>query len=283
MNSNNRKIALVTGANGGLGRVISHELIKSGCKVILSCRPGSEGMKFCRSLVGEYGEETVSVLEMDLSSLDSVRQAALILKDREDHLDILINNAGMLGWKPEITSEGYEMHNMVNCLGPVTFTWLIKPLLGKGSRVINTVSVMLRKGRIPVYFPMPPEKFNRFERYACSKLAFTLCSVRMASLWKEEGISVNMVDPGIVNTPIIKMHKWIDPLTDVFFRPIIRQAPRGASTTVFLALDPSVEGISGKLFKDKKPVRLPSGLSAIQSLDSVWSFFITLNTYGNKQ
>jgi retinol dehydrogenase 12 len=283
MNSNNRKVALVTGANGGLGRVISHELIKSGCKVILSCRPGSEGMKYCRSLVREYGEETVSVLEMNLSSLDSVRQAARILKDREDHLDILINNAGMLGWKPEITPEGYEMHNVVNCLGPVTFTWLIKPLLGKGSRVINTVSVMLRRGRIPDYFPMPPGKFNRFERYACSKLAFTLCSIRMASLWDDEGIRVNMVDPGIVNTPIIKLHKWVDPLADVLFRPIIRQAPRGASTTVFLALDPSVEGISGKLFKDKKPVRLPAGLSAMQSLDSVWSFFITLNTYGNKQ
>jgi NAD(P)-dependent dehydrogenase (short-subunit alcohol dehydrogenase family) len=95
----------------------------------------------------------------------------------------------------------------------------------------------------------------------------------MASLWKEEGICVNMVDPGIVNTPIIKMHKWVDPLADVFFRPVIRQAPRGASTTVYLALDPSVEGVSGKLFKDRKPVRLPSGLSAIQSLDSVWSFF----------
>ena len=283
MKSNNRKTALVTGANGGLGREISKELIKSGCKVILSCRPGSEGMKFCRSMVSEYGEETVSILEMDLSSLESVRQAALMLKDKEDHLDILINNAGMLGWKPEITPEGYEMHNVVNCLGPVMFTWLIKPLLGKGSRVINTVSVMLRRGKIPVYFPMSPQKFNRFERYACSKLAFTLCSIRMASLWKEEGISVNMVDPGIVNTPIIKLHKWVDPLADIFFRPVIRQAPRGASTTVFLALDPSVEGVSGKLFKDKRPVRFPSDLSAIQSLDSVWSFFLTLDTYGNKQ
>jgi hypothetical protein len=105
----------------------------------------------------------------------------------------------------------------------------------------------------------------------------------MATLWKEEGISVNMVDPGIVNTPIIKLHKWVDPLADVFFRPVIRQAPRGASTTVFLALDHSMEGLSGKLFKDKKPVKLPSGLRALEALDSVWSFFITLNTYGNKQ
>ena len=66
------------------------------------------------------------------------------------------------------------------------FTWLVRSLLKDGCRVVNTVSVMLRYGKIPV-FPLSPARFNRFERYSCSKLALTLISFRLAALWKERG------------------------------------------------------------------------------------------------
>jgi len=91
-----------------------------------------------------------------------------------------------------------------------------------------------------------------------------------------------MADPGIVNTPIISLHKWIDPLTDVLFRPIIRQAPRGACTSIFLSLDPSVEGITATLFKDCRAVRLPSRVLDDPANDLLWSFFITLLSHGDK-
>lgn len=283
MNSNKNPVALITGANGGMGRVICQQLLLSGYRVILSCRPHGNGRGFCQSLICTYGRERVDLLEMDLSSFDSVRKAAGLLMEKEKRIDVLINNAGMLGWKAEVSEKAYEMHNTVNCLAPMLFTWLVKSILTEESRVVNTVSVMLRFGKIPDFFPYPPEKFNRFERYSCSKLALTLISLRLAELWKEEKIWVNMADPGIVNTPIIKLHKWIDPLTDVLFRPVIRQAPRGASTAVFLAMDPSVNGKTGTLFRDCKPLRLPARISAHTDADRVWSFFITLCTYGNQQ
>lgn len=274
---------MVTGANGGIGREICRQLLQSGCKVIMSCRPFGTGPEFYKSLVREYGVGRVTLLTMDFSSFDSVKQAAGFLLKTEKHIDILINNAGMLGWEPQVSAEGYEMHNMVNCLGPMLFTWLVKPLLSEGSRVINTVSLALRYGTIPVFFPYPGDTFNRFGCYSCSKLALTLISLRLAALWKEEGIYVNMADPGIVNTPIITLHKWVDPLTDVLFRPFIRQTPRGASTAVFLAKDPSVEGITGKLFKDNKSLQLPARIINHPDAGRVWSFFITLCTYGNQQ
>ena len=283
MNSNKRPVALITGANGGMGRVIAHHLLGSGYRVILSCRPLGNGMHFCKSAVQEFGAGNVDLLEMDLASLDSVKTAVGQLLDRETCIDVLINNVGMLGWEPEVCCGGYEMHNMVNCLGPMYFTWLVRSLLKDGCRVVNTVSVMLRYGKIPVFFPYPPARFNRFERYSCSKLALTLISFRLAALWKEQGISVNMADPGIVNTPIIRLHKWIDPLTDILFRPFIRQAPRGAATSIFLATDPSVEGITGTLFRDNRPVRLPGRITSHPDADRVWSFFINLCTYGNQQ
>lgn len=283
MNSNNLSVALVTGANGGMGREVSVALLRSGFRVIVSCRPGNRGLDYYNLLRQEFGSDRVNYLDMDLSSEVSVRDAALRLLEKESRLDVLVNNAGMLGWKPEVNSQGYEMHNMVNCLGPMMFTWLMKPILGRGSRVVNTVSVMLRLGRIHPHFPYPSNKFNRFNQYACSKLALTLLSLRLAQLWKEDGITVNMADPGIVNTPIIRLHKWIDPLTDVLFRPVIRQAPRGASTSVFLSLDPSVEGITATLFKDCRAVRLSSRVLDNPGSGNLWSFFITLCTYGNQQ
>ncbi|NLH23030.1 MAG: SDR family NAD(P)-dependent oxidoreductase [Bacteroidales bacterium] len=283
MNSNKLSVALVTGANGGMGREVSVALLRAGFRVIVSCRPGKRGLDFYNTLSQEFGSDRVDYLDMDLSNETSVRDAAYRLLEKESRLDVLVNNAGILGWKPEVNSQGYEMHNMVNCLGPMLFTWLLKPILGRGSRVVNTVSVMLRLGRIPPYFPYPPEKFNRFTQYACSKLALTLLSLRLAQLWKEDGITVNMTDPGIVNTPIIRLHKWIDPLTDVFFRPVIRQAPRGAATAIFLSLDPSVEGKTATLFKDCRAVRLSSRVLDDPGGADLWSFFITLLSYGDQQ
>ena len=102
MNSNKRPVALITGANGGMGRVIAHHLLGSGYRVILSCRPLGNGMHFCKSAVQEFGAGNVDLLEMDLASLDSVKTAAGQLLDRETCIDVLINNAGMLGWEPEV-------------------------------------------------------------------------------------------------------------------------------------------------------------------------------------
>jgi len=283
MNSNNTPVALVTGANGGMGREITRALLRSGYRVVVSCRPGKRGLDFYNLLSQEFGSDRVDYLDMDLSCEISVRDAARRLLEKEFRLDVLVNNAGMLGWKPEVNKKGYEMHNMVNCLGPMLFTWLLKPILGRGSRIVNTVSVMIRVGRIPPHFPYPPEKFDRFKQYACSKLALTLLSLRLAQLWKEDGITVNMTDPGIVNTPIIRLHKWIDPLTDVFFRPVIRQAPRGAATAIFLSLDPSVEGKTATLFKDCRAVRLSSRVLDDPGGADLWSFFITLLSYGDQQ
>ncbi|MDD3522602.1 MAG: SDR family NAD(P)-dependent oxidoreductase, partial [Bacteroidales bacterium] len=152
MNSNKLSVALVTGANGGMGREVSAALLRSGLRVIVSCRPGKKGLDYFNQLCQEYGNDRVDYLGMDLSSEVSVRDAARRLLEKESRLDVLVNNAGMLGWKPQVNGQGYEMHNMVNCLGPVLFTLLLKPILGRGSRVVNTVSVMLRLGQIPPYF-----------------------------------------------------------------------------------------------------------------------------------
>ena len=229
-------------------------------------------------MLQEYGRERVESLEMDLSSVTSIKKASQHLLEKETRLDVLINNAGMLGHKRENTKEGYEMHNMVNCLGPMLFTYMLRPLLKPGSRVVTTVSVVLYSGSIPEFFPYPPIRYNRFRQYACSKLALTLLCLRLSELWEKDGITVNMVDPGVVDTPIINIHKWIDPLADVLFRPLIRTPEQGAATSLYLATHADLEGVTGGIYKDMTVRNLPERVRSYPQAENVWRFFLYLHS-----
>ncbi|HPX80130.1 MAG TPA: SDR family NAD(P)-dependent oxidoreductase [Bacteroidales bacterium] len=278
MNSSDFPVALVTGANGGIGKVICKELLSSGYRVILSFRKSERAVAFYNSLLQEYGAERIGCLEMDLSSVTSITEAVCVLMEKEQRLDVLVNNAGMLGYNMQVSAEGYEMHNMVNCLGPMLFTRMVKPLLQEGSRVVTTVSLALYYGSIPDNFPYPHARFNRFRQYACSKLALTLLCLRLAELWKEEGITVNMADPGIVDTPILKLHKWIDPVADVLFRPLIRTPEQGAATSLYLATHADLEGVTGGIYKDMTVRNLPERVRSYPQAENVWRFFLYLHS-----
>jgi len=129
MKANDFPVALVTGANGGIGRILCTTLIQSGYRVILSFRKSDRSLAFYNQMLQEYGRERVESLEMDLSSVTSIKKATQYLLQKETRLDVLINNAGMLGKQKGNTNEGYEMHNMVNCLGAHAFTYMLRPLL----------------------------------------------------------------------------------------------------------------------------------------------------------
>lgn len=278
MKANDFPVALVTGANGGIGRILCTTLIQSGYRVILSFRKSDRSLAFYNQMLQEYGRERVGSLEMDLSSVTSIKKATQHLLQKETRLDVLINNAGMLGHKRENTQEGYEMHNMVNCLGPMLFTYMLRPLLKPGSRVITTVSVVLYYGSTPDFFPYPPIRYNRFRQYACSKLALALLCLRLSELWEKDGITVNMVDPGVVDTPIINIHKWIDPLADVLFRPLIRTPEQGAATSLYLATHTALEGVTGGIYKDMSVRNLPERIRSYPQADNVWRFFLYLHS-----
>lgn len=263
------KRAIVTGANGSMGMEICKALLDKGMHVIMTCKPGTLSDDFRDEMIGRYGEQ-VSFLLFDLASFDSIRKAAIEVISSGEPVDIIVNNAGMMGWTPQVAENGLEMHNMVNCYGPMLFTRLIAPAMHTGTRVVNTVSVAMWIGKISDEFPYPPRRFNRITRYSDSKLAFQLLSLRLAEEWQDKGITVNTSDPGIVDTPLIKLHSWVDKLTDIFFRPLIHTPRQGATTAIFLALDETVEGKSGRLYCNRKPKSLKN-LSHHQAIPKLWN------------
>ncbi len=267
--------AIVTGANGGMGRAICESLLAAGHSVIMVSRPSTGRTDFFEKMTGLYGEEKVSLLLVDLADAVSIREGTRKLINLEDTIDIIINNAGMMSDTPQIAHNGFEMHAMVNCFGPALFTIGLRPLLSEGSRIVNTVSMTVWIGRISEEFPYPGEDFNRIRRYSCSKLAFQLLSLALARELRGDGITVNCADPGIVDTPIISLHNMLDPLVNCLFRPFIRKPERGAATVLFLALDRSVEGKTGGLYKDKK-LRDITALASSPDMGRIWDIFTSL-------
>lgn len=219
------KLAVITGADGGMGTEITRAVAQAGYRVVMACYHPEKGNGVCEQLKAETGNAQLEVVPLDLSSLASVAAFADRLLQQGERIELLMNNAGTLETGLHITGDGLERTVSVNYVGPYLLTRKLLPLLGEGSRVVNMVSCTYAIGHLdfPDFFLRGRKgSFWRIPIYSNSKLALTLFTLDLAQRVKERGIVVNCADPGIVSTKIISMHMWFDPLTDIFFRPFIR-------------------------------------------------------------
>ncbi|HEY1177501.1 MAG TPA: SDR family oxidoreductase [Phytomonospora sp.] len=189
-------IALVTGANKGLGRETVRRLAAEGWTVVLGARDRARGERAAAELGGD-----VVFVELDVTSDDSVAAAARVVADRFGRLDVLVNNAGV-GAPPSSAEEtpAEELRAVfdVNVLGPVRVTRAFLPLLRKGTdpRIVMVSSGM---GSIATYadplIPVPP-----MLAYPASKAALNMLTSQYARAL--DGIRVNAVDPGFTATDL---------------------------------------------------------------------------------
>lgn len=164
---------------------------------------------------------------------------------------MLMNNAGTMETGFSITNDGFERTVSVNYVGPYLLTRKLVPTMASGARIVNMVSCTYAIGRLdfPDFFHRGKTgNFWRIPVYSNTKLALLLFTFELSEQLREKGITVNAADPGIVSTDIITMHKWFDPLTDIFFRPFIRKPKKGASTAIGLLLDKKEAGVTGQLY-----------------------------------
>ena len=246
------KLAIITGADGGMGTEITRAVAQAGYHVIMLCYTLFKGEERKNQLILETGNKEIEVRQVDLSSMASVTNIADDLLGRGKHIDLLMNNAGTMSSGGLITTEdGLEYTVAVNYVAPFLLTLKLLPLMGQGTRIVNMVSCTYAIGRLdfPDFFRQGRQgSFWRIPVYSNTKLALMLFTIELSERLREKGITVNAADPGIVSTNIITMHQWFDPLTDLFFRPFIRTPKKGASTAVGLLLDEAVAGVSGQLY-----------------------------------
>lgn len=248
---NEVKWAIITGADGGMGTEITRAVAKAGYRVIMACYNHWKAETVRQRLIEETGNPNLEVIAVDLSSMKSVVSFAGQILERNLPVSLLMNNAGTMETGFSITSDGFERTVSVNYVAPYLLTRKLIPAMVRGARIVNMVSCTYAIGRLdfPDFLHRGKQgQFWRIPVYSNTKLALLLFTFALAEQLRGKGITVNAADPGIVSTDIITMHKWFDPLTDIFFRPFIRKPAKGASTAIGLLLDEKEAGVTGQLY-----------------------------------
>jgi len=202
MQSAPKKIALVTGANKGIGFEVAQQLAAAGCKVLLGARNQALGEEAAAKLK----RYDVRYLAIDLDDLATIAIAAQAIDADFGHLDVLVNNAGIAaqgdGLPSSCSLEAIERSFRVNFLGGVAVTQAMLPVLRKApsARIVNVSSGLgsLTKSGDPAWTHVAAKYLG----YAASKAALNMLTVQLAYELRDTSIKVNSVDPGYTATDL---------------------------------------------------------------------------------
>ena len=268
-----QKLAVITGADGGMGMEITRAVAAAGYKVIMACRDPEIAEEKRQLIMRETGNIALEIVSVNLASLSSTASFANELLQRGEAITLLMNNAGTMETKRHITEDGLERTVSVNYVAPYLLTRKLLPLMEEGSRIVNMVSCTYAIGRLdfPDFFLRGKKgAFWRIPIYSNTKLALTLFTIALSEKVEGKGIVVNAADPGIVSTKIITMHMWFDPLTDIFFRPFIRTPRQGAATAISLLLDEDAGKRTGTLNVSCHPKQLSEKFFHHVQMKELW-------------
>ena len=244
------KRVFITGGNSGIGLVAASELAKQGAEIVLACKP-SKKTDLAVSFLNSASSVPVINLDVDLASLESVRNLAARFLEKYDSLDVLINNAGIFPPKQRFTLDGFEMQFGVNHLSHFLLTNLLMDCLEKTSpsRVITVSSTLHKKGEIAFDSFRGYEKYNSSVAYNNSKLCNVLFALELASRKVDSGVTSNVLHPGAVSTDIVRDLPWV---VRKIIGMMFMSPEKGAKTTVMLASDPSMEKETGNYYDQTK-------------------------------
>jgi len=246
------KRCIITGANSGIGKATAISLAKMNATVIMLCRNKERGEEAQKEIIELTGNNNIDLFICDLSSQKEIRNFVPEFKSKYQNLHVLINNAGVMLSKRNISVDGFEMNFAVNHLAPFLLTNLLLDILKKSapSRIINVGSAAHRMGKIDFEDLQRENKKGRpMGLYGSSKLAMTLVSYELSRKLEGSNVTVNVVHPGLINT---NLGRDRSSTSKGFAKKFFKSPEIGAETSIFLATSPEVEGITGKYFTKKK-------------------------------
>ncbi|KAH9512304.1 retinol dehydrogenase 12 (all-trans 9-cis 11-cis) [Bulinus truncatus] len=253
------KTVIITGANTGIGKETAKELARRGGRVILACRDVEKANKAKEEIIKVTSNQNVFVHKLDLASFKSIREFCKNFNETEERLDILINNAGVMMCPKLKTEDGLEMQIGVNHFGHFLLTNLLLDKLRScaPSRIIIVSSLMHMMGKINFDDLNSDKSYSSVGAYSQSKLANMLHVRALMKRLEGTGVTVNGLHPGSVDTELLRHFKILFlPIGKILSKPIrayfLKNPFKGAQTTVYAAVDSSLETISGKYFSDCK-------------------------------
>ena len=238
------RLAVVTGANTGLGFETARVLAARGASVVLAVRDTGKGKQAAARIAATAPGADVMVQPLDLASLDSVRAAAGELRARHPRIDLLINNAGVMFTPQQATRDGFELQLATNHLGHFALTGLLLPqmLPVPGSRVV-TVSSLAHRLRARINFGdlQSERSYRRVAAYSQSKLANLMFTYELhRRLWHGMRATIAVAaHPGLAGTELTRNSPAI---AAFFYARVSQKAAMGALPVLRAATDPGVLG-----------------------------------------
>ncbi|QCD94813.1 retinol dehydrogenase 12 [Vigna unguiculata] len=282
--------AIVTGATSGIGAETARVLAMRGVHVIMGVRNLVTAKDVKEEILEEYPSAKVDAMELDLSSMASVRKFASDFISSGLPLNILINNAGIFGTPFMLSQDNIELQFATNHVGHFLLTNLLLDTMKKTTheskregRIVIVTSCAHRlsyRGGIRFDKINDESSYRKFCAYAQSKLANVLHANELARRFKEEevDITVNSVHPGTIITNIDRyyVNPGLAAVLKKFISFAFKNAEQGASTTCYVALHPEVKGLSGEYFADNKIAKVGSRGRDIELAKKLWDFSMNL-------
>ena len=247
------KLAVVTGANGGLGFETAQALAAAGAHVVMAARNLQKVEAATDTILSTHRHASLELQELDLASLDSVQLAAAAISERHGSIDILVNNAGVMGIPEKRTADGFEMQFGTNHLGHFALTAQLWPALvaGGGARLVAITSFARHnRGRFDPADPPLRGEYEAWRAYGQSKMANLRFALEMHRRARRASLPIQslIVHPGLTHTDLQANSaresgvgrsqrfwaKWV--------QRIGMKAPRGALSQIRAVTDPRARG-----------------------------------------
>ncbi|BBH23636.1 short-chain dehydrogenase [Paenibacillus baekrokdamisoli] len=271
-----QRIAVVTGASGGMGRATAALLAaEHGMKVFLLARSLDRGHAAVNYVNSKSGRKDAELILGDLASFASIRTAAKQLAERTDHIDVLVNNAGVVTLKREETEDGFERQLGVNHLGHFLLTGLLLPLLeqSEAGRIVVVSSGAHKIGRMNNEDMDMKKRFTIWNAYGRSKLANIWFVRRLASRLAGSHVTVNALHPGAVSTQIgVNRATGFGGFVHKLLRPFFLSPEQGSATAVYLASSPEAAGVSGQYYYKCKPSGISKRAASEGEAERFWKW-----------
>ena len=268
----NGKTCVVTGANAGIGKATAAGLASKGAAVALVCRDGERGQHARAEIIEQTGNERIALHLADLSSQASIRRLVQELSARYSKIDVLVNNAGMISRRRELTIEGFEAQFAVNHLAYFLLTNLLLDLLKAGgpARIVNVSSEAHKFGHIHFDDLHLEQSYTPLKAYSQSKLANILFTYELARRLSESSVTANCLHPGVVATQLLNDFFGFPRFFSRVNRLFVSSPQRGAQTSLHVATSPDVREVSGKYFVRRRPANSSPASYDRQAAERLW-------------
>ena len=275
------KTVVITGATSGIGACAAEALAREGARVIFTARNEAKGAETLATLRRANPDAAHDMVIVDLTTLAEMTRAGEALAAKAGQVDVLINNAGAIFQRRELTADGLEMTFAVNHMAYFVITERLRPTLAPGARIVSTASVAHQSGALDLddmTLAKTPAQLFAFTAYGRSKLCNILWTRELARRLEGTGITANCFHPGGVNTGFGDNLTGLAKSAFGLIKRFMLTPAQGADTLIWLATSPDVAGRSGGYWAKRKLIQPSAAARDPEAARRLWELSDRLDT-----